>query len=93
MEQIMEVYYAKLGIMTPNIYAEIRCYINNNIEADFIVACIDKAYEMKKCSWHYASAILRNSIAQGIKTVADFQTKNSRSSAAVKDYGLGDEPW
>lgn len=74
-KNIISFYENNVALITPFVAQEIESYIEDGIQEDLIIICMQEAVSRNKRNWKYIKTILNDCLNNNIKTVEQFNIK------------------
>ena len=75
LSKIIKYYEDNITLIVPSVVEEIESYLEDEIEADLIIACIKEAVDRNKRNWKYIKAILNDCYNNKIYTAKQYEIK------------------
>lgn len=76
---VIDFYENNIGTMANSIVTDIQYYIEQGVESQLIITCLNVAVDNNKRNWSYARGVLKNLIKQGIQTQNQYELHQKES--------------
>lgn len=73
LKTIIDFYENNITLITPYVAEDMEKYLQDEMEADLIIACMEEAVSRNKRNWKYIASILNNCINNKIATAKQFK--------------------
>ena len=90
LKKVIEFYEDNIALITPFVAEDMEKYLENGLQTDLIIACMEEAVSRNKRNWHYVVSILNNCCNSKITTAKQFKIsqkefKSNKNQTTKKD--------